>query len=211
MEREKVPAERRGCVERRFPRRGGAVRLDACVPPRGAGGRVCVGLQACSAESAPQQPHPGRSGRGAPACGQVGQADLGRYRVRSWEHRESRLLGEQHVCASLFSPCPPRPSCSRPLLSCPWGRPHPARSLLWAQPVLLAASLLLRPLRASLLLCSGRWSRPHSLPAASSVQPSSAALRPLSVCPLAPVALAHTGGFRAPGAALCGRVRCRVG
>ena len=42
------------------------------------------------------------------------------------------------------------------------------------------------PCPASLLPCSGRWSWPRSLSAATSVQPSSAALHPLCVCPLTP-------------------------
>lgn len=72
MEREKVPAERRGCVERRFPRRGGAVRLDACVPPRGAGGRVS-GCRPVLPSPLPNNPTPGAPGGGPRPVGRWGR------------------------------------------------------------------------------------------------------------------------------------------
>lgn len=159
-------------MERRFPRRGGAVRLDACVPPRGAK-RPCVGLQACSAESASPQPHPRRSGRGARPVGRWGRLIGDVTGVRSWKRREMQAPGEQHVCASLFSPCPrgravhgpssPAHGASLPCEVTPVGTAcAPSRS---SRSCRSQRPLLLRPpagISAAALFW--RWSWPHSPP-----------------------------------------------
>lgn len=104
MEREKVPTERRGVWREDSRGEEGLCdwtpvsRPEVLAAVCRAAGLFC---RVCSPTTPPQALR-----EGGPACGQVGQADRGRYRVRSWKRRESRLLGEQHVCASLFSPCP---------------------------------------------------------------------------------------------------------
>ena len=104
------------------------------------------------------------------------------------------------------------------LLSCPRGRPHPARSLLWARPVLLAASPrscgrrrpTSVPHAASLLLCSGSCGLGpvRSLLPLPCSPPGSLSTLFLSLPsdPCGP----HPPGFRPPGAALCGWACCAV-
>lgn len=106
MEREKVPADRRGC---------GPGERTPSVLPRGAAGRA----PGCRSPALPRplSPPPRVLQEGGAACGQAGQADLWRCGVRSWKHQESMLLGEAaHLCqfvqplspeAQLFSPSSP--------------------------------------------------------------------------------------------------------